>query len=125
MKFFRKILPAVSFGMLVLVSMMLLNSVVFYHEHDLETGETIRHAHPFLSEEEEQNREHSENELILLDMLTHAQFFLPEIWGFIANVNVIYEVPSRIILSESPGLQIREKLSLRGPPSFFYALIEA
>ncbi|MBD3629196.1 hypothetical protein [Cyclobacterium sp.] len=120
MRFIRKILPPVSFGLLVLVHLMLLNSVVFYHEHDLETGETIRHAHPFLSEEEEQNREHSENELILLDMLTHAQFFVPEIWGFIAGASGVFEVPSPFILLESPGLQIREKLSLRGPPLFFF-----
>ncbi|SHM60436.1 hypothetical protein SAMN04488057_102301 [Cyclobacterium lianum] len=107
-----------SVALLVLIHLMLLNNMVFYHEHDLETGETIRHAHPFFSEEEEQKREHSENELILLDMLTHAQFFLPDDWGFNARKNIVYEVSRPPVLLESPGLQIREILSLRGPPIF-------
>ncbi|MDN3688012.1 hypothetical protein [Cyclobacterium jeungdonense] len=120
MKFFRKIVPLVSYGLLVLVILMLVNSVVFYHEHALESGETIRHAHPFLSEEEEQNRDHSENEIILLDMVTHVQYFLPDVLGFVSGIQAVYEVPRPFLLAESPGIQFREILSLRGPPCSFF-----
>lgn len=123
LKSFRKILPFVSYGLLVLVTLMLVNSVVFYHEHDLDSGETIRHAHPFLSEEEEQNRDHSENEIILLDMVTHVQYFLPEVLGFISGIQAVYEVPRPFLLAESPGIQFREILSLRGPPVIFFILL--
>ncbi len=116
LKSFRNIVPFVSYGLLVLVILMQVNSVVFYHEHDLESGETIRHAHPFLSEEEEQNRDHSENEILLLDMVTHVHYFLPEVLGFISGIQEVYEVPRPFLLTESPGIQFREILSLRGPP---------
>lgn len=116
-------MPFVSYGLLVLVTLMLVNNVVFYHEHHLDSGETIRHAHPFLSEEEEQNRDHSENEIILLDMVTHVQYFLPEVWGFVSGVKEVYEVPRPFLLKESPGIQFREILSLRGPPSGIFILL--
>lgn len=110
-------MPLVSYGLLVLVILMQVNSVVFYHEHDLESGETIRHAHPFLSEEEEQNRDHSENEILLLDMVTHVHYFLPGVLGFVSGIQEVYEVPRPFLLTESPGIQFREILSLRGPPA--------
>lgn len=119
MKRIRKILPFISHVFLGVILLMLANSIFFYHEHDLDSGETIRHAHPYLSEEDEQNRDHSENELILLDLVSHAQYFLPD----------------RMDLKELELLKIGEYIpeysndlewsdyqsitTLRGPPSFF------
>ncbi|MFC4871177.1 hypothetical protein [Negadavirga shengliensis] len=117
MKLIRKILPAASHAFLGLMFLMLANSIFFYHEHDLDSGETIRHAHPFLSEEEEQKRDHTENEIILLDLVTHAQYFLPERIGFCSMLLVEYQEVRSFILSEAPSLECIDTLSLRGPPS--------
>ncbi|HSI78190.1 MAG TPA: hypothetical protein VK957_19990 [Lunatimonas sp.] len=102
-----------------LIVLMLANNIFFYHEHDLDTGETIRHAHPFLSEEEEQQRDHSENELILLDLITHAQFFLPDRVDSLEKFCVSYAVSNVGYLIDSPSLTCNQVLSLRGPPHFF------
>lgn len=118
MRLLRKILPTVSLAFLGLIVLMLANNIFFYHEHDLDTGETIRHAHPFLSEEEEQQRDHSENELILLDLITHAQFFLPDRVDFTEKFCVSYSISSVVYLVDSPSLACDQVLSLRGPPFF-------
>lgn len=119
MDLIRKILPSVSHAFLALILLMLANNIFFYHEHSLDNGETIRHAHPFLSEEDEQQRDHTESELILLDLVTHAQYFLPD------RVNLVERVPE-IHLSEkiefvalSPDFECSTVVSLRGPPSIF------
>jgi len=98
---------------------MLANSIFFYHEHDLDSGETIRHAHPYLSEEDEQNRDHSENELILLDLISNVQYFLPD------RVDLqeleIFEL-GEIELEDAHNLiwsDCHSIITLRGPPSLF------
>lgn len=116
----RKIVPIVTYGLLLVLLLMQVNNVIFYHEHVLESGEIIRHAHPFLSEEDEQNREHSENEILLLDMLTHVQYFLPDRLGFVYGSGQVHEVPRPLLPLERPGIQFRETLSLRGPPAIRY-----
>lgn len=112
----RKILPTLSRALLGLIILMLANNIFFYHEHDLATGETVRHAHPFLSEEEEQQRDHSENELILLDLITHAHYFLPERVDFIEEVCISFSVSSIFYLVDCPSIARSQILSLRGPP---------
>lgn len=113
----RKILPLVSQAFLALTYFMLANNIFFYHEHDLESGETIRHAHPFFSEEEEQQRDHSENELILLDLVTHGQYFLPERVNLVEHVLVSTPatVTTYVIFHVTSASQAVP--TLRGPPS--------
>lgn len=118
----RKILPGVSHAFLGVIFLMLANNVFFYHEHDLDSGETIRHAHPFLSEEEEQNRDHTENEIILLDLVTHAQYFLPEKLGFNSMLAEVYQEVRTFVLADAPSLECGDILSLRGPPSSYFFL---
>ncbi len=102
-----------------LILLMLANSIFFYHEHDLDSGETIRHAHPYLSEEDEQKRDHSENELILLDLISHAQYFLPDRVDFqefeVFELNeVLNEVSQDLEWSDCDSI-----VSLRAPPFNF------
>jgi hypothetical protein len=118
MRLVRNILPTVSQAFLGLIILMLANNIFFYHEHDLDTGETVRHAHPFLSEEDEQQRDHSENELILLDLVTHAQYFLPDRVNFIEKICISFSISSVVYLADSPSLACDQVLSLRGPPLF-------
>ncbi len=115
----RKILPIISHAFLSLILLMLANSIFFYHEHDLDSGETIRHAHPYLSEEDEQNRDHSENELILLDLITNAQYFLPDRVD-LQEVKLL-EL-SEFVVEDSHDLvwsDAQSIVTLRGPPSLF------
>ncbi|MEX0884156.1 MAG: hypothetical protein WDZ72_11845 [Cyclobacteriaceae bacterium] len=121
MKLIRKILPVAAHGLLCLMCLMLVNSMIFYHEHRLSSGEVIRHAHPFLSEEEEQKRNHSEKEILLLDIVSHAQYFLPAAVGFVSMVadrKVFQPVSS---LFEDPDVAFLLVLTLRGPPSLFFS----
>lgn len=112
----RKILPAISHAFLGVIFLMLANNIFFYHEHDLETGETIRHAHPFFSEEEEQKRDHTENELILLDMVTHAQYFLPDRVSYMEHAVSTSIRPYVSYIFVAPAFDCHTVLSLRGPP---------
>lgn len=118
MHLIRKILPTVSQAFLGLIVLMLANNIFFYHEHDLDTGETVRHAHPFLSVEEEQQRDHSENELILLDLITYAQYFLPDRVNFLEIFCISFSISDCVYLTDCPSLSCEEVLSLRGPPFF-------
>jgi len=118
MHLIRNILPTVSQAFLGLIAFMLANNIFFYHQHDLDTGETIRHAHPFLSEEKEQQRDHSENELILLDLITHAQYFLPDRVNFLEIFCISFSISVCAYLTECPSIACAEVPSLRGPPLF-------
>lgn len=118
MHLIRNSLPIVSQAFLGLILLMLANNIFFYHEHDLESGETIRHAHPFLSAEEEQQRDHSENELILLDLITHAQYFLPDRVDFAEKISVAYAIYNAFYQADCPSLACKQLVSLRGPPIF-------
>jgi hypothetical protein len=119
MNWIRKILPSISQAFLGLIFLMLANNVFFYHEHDLETGETVRHAHPFFSQEEEQERDHTENELILLDLVTHAQYFLPDRVSFLQQEGFVSGYFHSSYIFTAPDFDGRGVLSLRGPPAHF------
>lgn len=74
----RKILPLFSHLSLALMLSILTNGVLFFHTHELENGKIITHAHPILTEEQEElpDHGHSEMELIILDLIAHADYFV-------------------------------------------------
>jgi len=111
-------LPVAIHGFLSLMFLMLANSMFFYHEHNLESGETIRHAHPFLSEEEEQNRDHTENEILWLDMITHVQYYLPDLFGFVSISTAEVGTARAVLFIGDPDVEFFDVLTLRGPPNF-------
>ncbi len=57
---------------------ILTNGVLFFHTHELENGKIITHAHPILTEEQEElpDHGHTEMELIILDLIAHADYFV-------------------------------------------------
>lgn len=57
---------------------VLTNGVLFFHTHELENGRIITHAHPILTEEQEElpDHGHTEMELIILDLIAHADYFV-------------------------------------------------
>jgi hypothetical protein len=123
LRLIRKILPITAQGLLGLMFLMLANSMIFYHEHRLESGEVIRHAHPFLSEEEEQQRNHSEKEILLLDMVSHAQYFLPAALGFVSLGLDVKIFQTGKLRSEDPDMAFFYVLTSRGPPSGFFLTV--
>ncbi|WP_373495657.1 hypothetical protein [Aquiflexum sp.] len=117
---FRKILPLFSHLSLALMLSILTNGVLFFHTHELENGKIITHAHPILTEEQEEmpDHGHTEMELIILDLIAHADYF-------VYQLNL--EIPENEAVDQSfnPGFISHEFLTsiqigfdLRGPPSF-------
>ncbi|MFD2035115.1 hypothetical protein ACFSKL_09950 [Belliella marina] len=75
---FRKILPHFSHFCLALLLSVLANGVFFFHSHELDNGRIITHAHPLLTEEQQElpDHGHTEEELIYLDLIAHAEYFI-------------------------------------------------
>jgi hypothetical protein len=65
----------------MLMLSILANGVLFFHTHELENGKIITHAHPILTEEQQElpDHGHTESELIILDLIAHAEYF---VYGF-------------------------------------------
>jgi hypothetical protein len=57
---------------------ILANGVLFFHTHELENGKIITHAHPILTEEQEElpDHGHTEMELITLDLIANADYLV-------------------------------------------------
>jgi len=62
--------------LLILFSMMVVNSIVFRHAHKLPSGRVIVHAHPYipLGKSPYQPNTHTSNELFWLDTVTNALY---------------------------------------------------
>ncbi len=56
------------------------NGVLFFHAHELENGRIITHAHPILTQEQENlpDHGHTESELLILDLIAHADYLIFE-----------------------------------------------
>lgn len=119
MRFFRYILSLLSLFSLALMLTILANGVLFFHSHELENGKIITHAHPILSQEQgdKSDHGHSEMELIILDLIAHADYFvynfsieIPEFSGVELSIDssfVAHEFSHEVVLG----------FDHRGPPS--------
>ncbi|WP_130277520.1 hypothetical protein [Cecembia calidifontis] len=99
---------------------ILANGVLFFHSHELENGKIITHAHPILTQEQKNlpDHGHSEMELIILDLIAHADYFvynfsieIPEFSGVELNINptfIAQEFSQEVVLG----------FDLRGPPYY-------
>ncbi|PSL04461.1 hypothetical protein [Cecembia rubra] len=105
---------------LALMLTILANGVLFFHAHELENGRIITHAHPILTEEQEDQPDHghSEMELIILDLIAHADYFI---------YSISIEIPdfSRVEVNKNSGFVAQEfsqevslGFDLRGPPYY-------
>ncbi len=99
---------------------ILANGVLFFHSHELANGKIITHAHPILTEEQETfpDHGHTEQELIILDLIAHADYIVFQ-----------FEVPSPELVvfhqsfeSSFTALEFFNKVQIgfdhRGPPVF-------
>jgi len=115
----RKILPLFSHFALTLMLTILANGVLFFHTHELDNGRIITHAHPVLSQEQKElpDHGHSEVELITLDLIAHADYFL---YTQVVQVPVKQLAPKEVYFEA----EVQEKsiatilgFDHRGPPS--------
>lgn len=97
---------------------ILANGVLFFHSHELENGRIITHAHPILTQEQHEKTDHghTEMELIILDLIAHAEYF---------NYDTTIEVPESIELKKGTDIififqefftEVSTGFDLRGPP---------
>ena len=119
MKKFRNIVPFLSHFSLALMLSILANGVLFFHSHEL-NGKIITHAHPILTLEQESlpDHGHTEQELIILDLIAHADYIvyqfeipIPEFVSFDQNLEVSFssiEFFTQVVLG----------FDHRGPPVF-------
>nr|WP_248691067.1 hypothetical protein [Rhodonellum psychrophilum] len=92
MNHFRKIISLFSHFCLVLILSVIANGMLFFHSHELDNGKIITHAHPILTEEQENlpDHGHTESELIILDLIAHADYFVFE-YQFHLPENPVFE----------------------------------
>ncbi|MFO7615428.1 MAG: hypothetical protein R6W71_12400 [Bacteroidales bacterium] len=63
-------MKAAAFLLIMAIGTMIVNNVVFIHEHILPDGTVVTHAHPYdKSEDPEEKHQHSKAEFVLLDNL--------------------------------------------------------
>lgn len=98
---------------------ILTNGVLFFHSHELANGKIITHAHPILTLEQESlpDHGHTEMELIILDLIAHADYF---IYHFDLDIPVI-ETINQSFFSGFVSHEFLTRIHLgfehRGPPA--------
>ncbi len=116
---FRKILPLISHLSLALMLTILANGVLFFHSHELENGRIITHAHPILTEEQDLSADHghTEMELIILDLLAHAEYFIYDFDLKMPDLFILEQNIESGFISHKFFQESETGFDLRGPPS--------
>jgi hypothetical protein len=115
---FRKTLPLFSHLSLALMLSILTNGVLFFHTHELENGKIITHAHPILTEEQEElpDHGHTEMELIILDLIDHEDYFVYHFYLEIPAYEAIGQSFISKFVSHKFLTEIQIGFEHRGPP---------
>lgn len=118
MQTFRKILPLFSQFALALMLSILANGVLFFHTHELECGRIITHAHPLITEEQQElpDHGHSEMELIILDLISNANFFLYDYQVVLPETATLEQFLGSSFVSEAVHYHFPVGFDHRGPP---------
>ena len=118
MRVVRKILPLLSYLSLALIFAILVNGLLFFHSHELENGRIITHAHPVLTQEQEEkaNHGHTEMELIILDLIAHAEYFAYNYTIEVPGLIPLGKWTETIFISNEFFIEFSTGFDLRGPP---------
>ncbi|MGY6520381.1 MAG: hypothetical protein ACXIUD_01540 [Mongoliitalea sp.] len=119
MQAFRKILPLFSQFALALMLSILANGVLFFHTHELECGRIITHAHPLITEEQQElpDHGHSELELIVLDLIAHAEFLTYDYQVTLPVIAVTEQFLGFVYKIQEATVNFPIGFDLRGPPA--------
>jgi hypothetical protein len=114
----RKILPLLSHLSLALMLTILANGVLFFHSHELENGRIITHAHPILTQEQQEKPDHghTEMELIILDLISHAEYFVYDFSIIIPEMIESEKGIDIFFISQEFFTEVSTGFNLRGPP---------
>ncbi|MCH7397918.1 hypothetical protein MM236_07955 [Belliella sp. DSM 107340] len=115
---FRKILPQFSHFCLALLLSVLANGVFFFHSHELDNGRIITHAHPLLTEEQQElpDHGHTEEELLYLDLIAHAEYFLFDFQIDFQEVLALNTTADTFVVSINSYIDTDFGFEHRGPP---------
>lgn len=104
---------------LALMLTILANGVLFFHSHELENGRIITHAHPILSQEQEEQPDHghTEMELIILDLIAHAEYFVYTVDIDVPELTEVEKSVQLPLLSPEFFQEVANGFDLRGPPN--------
>lgn len=118
MKKFRDIVPFLSHFSLALMLSILANGVLFFHSHEL-NGKIITHAHPILTYEQESlpDHGHTEQELVILDLLAHADYIVYQFEVPIPDLVVFDQSFESSFASVEFFAQVQLGFDHRGPPA--------
>ncbi len=119
MNIFRKHRKIILILILPVLLFYISNSLINSHNHIIR-GYLYSHSHPFDRHSDNRNvpfHSHTESELLLLDMLSNAEFIIVMILVFagILTRKMIRLFPAEYEISLSPFLVL---ISPRGPPRF-------
>ncbi|WP_228527706.1 hypothetical protein [Pararhodonellum marinum] len=114
----RAILPTFSHLCLFLLLSVLANGTMFSHSHELENGQIITHAHPILTDNHKElpDHGHSESELILLQLISHAQFLYKDSLLSIPSLIGVTDITFTSEVSDAIFQEILFGFEHRGPP---------
>lgn len=115
---FRNILPLFSHFCLALLLSVLANGVFFFHSHELDNGRIITHAHPLLTEEQQElpDHGHTEEELIYLDLISHAEYFIFDFEFDFQDLGVSKISADTFVKATDSFVEIEFGFEHRGPP---------
>jgi hypothetical protein len=117
-KKFRDIVPFLSHFSLALMLSILANGVLFFHSHEL-NGKIITHAHPILTYEQESlpDHGHTEEELIILDLIEHADYIVYQFEVPVPELVVFDQSFYSKFTSTEFFAQVQLGFDHRGPPA--------
>lgn len=118
MKKFRAIVPFLSHFSLALMLSILANGVLFFHSHEL-NGKIITHAHPILTYEQESlpDHGHTEEELIILDLIEHADYIVYQFEVPVPELVVFDQNFESAFTSTEFFTRVQIGFDHRGPPT--------
>ncbi|RRB01045.1 hypothetical protein [Larkinella rosea] len=104
--------------LLILFSLMMVNSVIFRHAHRLASGRIIVHAHPFkpVGDSPYQPNTHTYGELFWLDNFTNALYDGLAPFVFVCAVLAIPRQLGFLTLYQRVSTHFFPYFSQRGPP---------
>jgi hypothetical protein len=98
---------------------ILANGVLFFHSHEM-NGKIFTHAHPILTLEQESlpDHGHTEQELIILDLIDHADYVVYEFQVTIPELVFLGPNFASSFTSIEFFNQVLFGFEHRGPPAF-------
>ncbi|MCH7401541.1 hypothetical protein ACFOUP_13925 [Belliella kenyensis] len=103
---------------MALLLSVLANGIFFFHAHELENGRIITHAHPLLTEEQQElpDHGHTEEELIFLDLIAHADYLIFDLNYELPLISIEIATQDAFLSAGVADFEFHFGFDHRGPP---------